>query len=140
MMDRDASGPHILCIMRQCSPCLSLMTRDPWGWEPRFPRPGHTPGCQQAISSYHVTSDKRDTEHDQRYPLTQIWEWISNLFVTRLRYYFLVVISVIIAVFSISNYRWLICFVSGRAGSGRGCCERIWATSVLSLIDKTPGT
>ena len=23
---------------------------------------------------------------------------------------------------------------------GSGCCERIWATSVLSLIDKTPGT
>ena len=30
--------------------------------------------------------------------------------------------------------------MSGRAGTGRGGCERIWATSVLSLIDKTPGS
>ena len=120
--------------MWHCSPCLSLMTRDPWVWEHRFPRAGHTPGCQQAISSYHVTKLSRDLSHQTWSgirdraslqmvgvvsPIYLFHVWLCLLFSGRY--------LVIIAVFSIGNYRWLICFVRGRGRvTGRGVVREYW--------------
>ena len=63
------------------------------------------------MTSYHVTKLSQGTSDmiwDQQIRPAcrwEEWERVSNLFVSRLNYYFLVVISVIIAVFSIGNYR-----------------------------------